>query len=65
MHDPKLQQSLHEAAKKGDINLMMQLIKQGANALTLTEECKPIIAKSNKSSIMSPKTENFNYFFFV
>lgn len=44
MPDSKLQKSLYVATKRGDIDLMIQLISQGANVLALTEEGEPIIS---------------------
>ncbi|MCP5369612.1 MAG: hypothetical protein H6909_02865 [Rickettsiaceae bacterium] len=57
--DPRLQELLIESAKKGDVDLMIELVKQGANAFTLTEEDKPIISYLAHSNIQKSKMREF------
>lgn len=55
----ELQKSLYAATKKGDVDLMMQLISQGADVLALTEEGEPIISYLAQSNIDKSQLRKF------
>ena len=55
----ELQKSLYAATKKCDIDLMMQLIAQGADVLALTEEGEPIISYLAQSNIDKSQLRKF------
>jgi hypothetical protein len=59
MPDPKLQKSLYAATKRGDIDLMIELISQGANILALTEEGEPIISYLAQNDVDKAQMRKF------
>lgn len=59
MLDPQLQKSLYAATKRGDIDLMIQLISQGADVLALTAEGEPIISYLAQSDIDKSQMRKF------
>lgn len=59
MPDRKIQKTLYSATTRGDVDLMIELISQGADILALTKEGEPIISYLAQSDVDKAQMRKF------